>query len=100
MKRSILDPETHPAASASVAKYTPGVGGALPVHRHDKTEEFAYILSGEGAAVTIGDNGEEVEIPISAGYFWYNSYKRRRNASRDTRADLTTRGLQRSTGRL
>jgi mannose-6-phosphate isomerase-like protein (cupin superfamily) len=67
-----LDPETHPAASASFAKYTLGVGGALPVHRHDKTEEFAYILSGEGAAVTIGDDGEEVEIPISAGYFWYN----------------------------
>jgi mannose-6-phosphate isomerase-like protein (cupin superfamily) len=67
-----LDPETHPEAKASFAKYTLGVGGALPVHRHDKTEEFAYILSGEGAAVTIGDDGEEIEIPIGAGYFWYN----------------------------
>jgi mannose-6-phosphate isomerase-like protein (cupin superfamily) len=67
-----LDPEIHPEASASFAKYTLGVGGALPVHRHDETEEFAYILSGEGAAVTIDDDGQEIEIPISAGYFWYN----------------------------
>ena len=48
-----IDPETHPEATASFAKYTLGVGGALPVHRHDKTEEFAYILSGEGAAVVV-----------------------------------------------
>ncbi|MHC4909092.1 MAG: cupin domain-containing protein [Planctomycetota bacterium] len=67
-----LDHETHPEAKASFAKFTLGVGGALPVHRHDKTEEFAYILSGDGAAVTIGDDGEEIEVPISAGYFWYN----------------------------
>ena len=67
-----IDPETHPDASASFAKYTLGVGGALPVHRHDRTEEFAYILSGEGAAVAVDEAGEEVEIPISAGYVWYN----------------------------
>lgn len=67
-----IDPETHPEASASFAKYTLGVGGALPVHRHDRTEEFTYILSGEGAAVAVDEAGEEVEIPISAGYVWYN----------------------------
>ena len=67
-----IDPQTYPEASASFAKYTLGVGGALPVHRHDKTEEFAYILSGEGAAVVLDNGGVEVEVPISAGYVWYN----------------------------
>lgn len=67
-----IDPEHHPQAKASFAKYTMGVGAALPIHRHEKTEEFAYILSGEGAAVVLDENGRETEIPISAGYFWYN----------------------------
>ena len=67
-----IDPETHPEASASFAKYTLGVGGALPLHRHDRTEEFAYILSGEGVAVVLGDDGVEVDVPISAGHVWYN----------------------------
>ena len=67
-----IDPQTQPEATASFAKYTLGVGGALPVHRHEKTEEFAYILSGEGAAIVLNNAGEEVEIAISAGYFWYN----------------------------
>ncbi len=67
-----IDPETHPEASAGFAKYTLGVGGALSVHRHDKTEEFAYILSGEGVAVVLDDDGMEVEVPVSAGYVWYN----------------------------
>lgn len=67
-----IDPETHPEAGASFAKYTLGVGGALPVHRHDRTEEFAYILSGEGAAVVLNDAGEETEVPIGAGFVWYN----------------------------
>ena len=66
-----IDPETDPQASAGFAKYTLGVGGALPVHRHDRTEEFAYILAGEGVAVVL-ENGVEREIPISAGCFWYN----------------------------
>jgi mannose-6-phosphate isomerase-like protein (cupin superfamily) len=67
-----VDAHTHPHARASFAKFTLGVGGALPVHRHDKTEEFAYFLSGEGAAVAIGEKGEEIEIPVSTGYVWYN----------------------------
>lgn len=67
-----IDYETHPQAHASFAKYTLGVGGALPVHRHEKTEEFAYILSGDGAAVVLDDAGREVEVPIGAGVVWYN----------------------------
>ncbi|MHC4977338.1 MAG: hypothetical protein ACYTF7_12180, partial [Planctomycetota bacterium] len=39
-----VDHETHPHASASFAKYTLGVNGGLPMHRHDKTEEYAYIV--------------------------------------------------------
>jgi mannose-6-phosphate isomerase-like protein (cupin superfamily) len=66
-----IDPETHPHAGASFAKYTLGVGGALPMHRHDKTEEFAYILSGEGAAIVVR-GGADVEVPLAAGYVWYN----------------------------
>jgi mannose-6-phosphate isomerase-like protein (cupin superfamily) len=67
-----VDHHTHPHARASFAKYTLGVGGALPIHRHDKTEEFAYVLSGEGAAVQALESGGEVEIPIAPGYVWYN----------------------------
>lgn len=70
--RIYIDPETHPEAKASFAKYTMGVGSALPVHRHKKTEEFAYILSGQGAAIVLDDAGHEREIPIAAGTVWYN----------------------------
>ena len=66
-----LDPQTHPEAKASFAKFTLGIGGALPMHKHEKTEEIAYILSGEGI-VLYYENGEIQEIPISAGYVWYN----------------------------
>lgn len=67
-----VDAETHPGARASIAKFTMGVGSKLPVHRHDKTEEFAYILSGEGMVTVVDENGKESEVPISAGYVWYN----------------------------
>jgi len=67
-----VDAETHPHARASFAKFTLGVGGALPVHRHDKTEEFAYFLSGEGAAVFVDDDGVECLVPVATGYVWYN----------------------------
>lgn len=43
-----IDPERHPEAAASFARFGLGVGGALPEHRHEKTEEIAYFLSGEG----------------------------------------------------
>lgn len=67
-----IDATSYPEAGASFAKYSLGVGGALPVHKHEKTEEFAYILSGRGAAVALDESGEETEVPISEGYVWYN----------------------------
>lgn len=65
-----IDHNTHPNAAASFAKYTLGVGGALPVHRHDKTEEIAYILSGSGTVLSYPVD-QPVETPISEGYVWY-----------------------------
>lgn len=70
--RIYIDHVTDKEARGSFAKFTLGVGGVLPVHRHDKTEELAYILSGEGAAIGLGDDGEEIDMPISEGYVWYN----------------------------
>ncbi len=67
-----LDSETHPEAKASFAKFTLGVGGQLPVHRHDKTEEISYFLSGEGVVVVVDEDGTENEVPVGAGYVWYN----------------------------
>ena len=75
-----MDAESHPHASASFAKYELGVGGALPEHRHDKTEEIAYFLSGEGIAVTYEDK-KRIETPVKEGFVWctapgeYHSFK-------------------------
>ena len=66
-----VDPETHPHALASFAKFALGIGGALPLHRHDKTEEIAYFISGEGLIQTTIE-GEELEVPVGPGYVWYN----------------------------
>ncbi len=65
-----VDPVKFPQASASFAKFGLGVGGALPVHRHDKTEEIGYFLSGEGV-VTVYENGNPKDIPVRAGYVTY-----------------------------
>jgi len=65
-----VDPERHPEALASFAKFTLGIGGTLPEHKHDKTEEIAYFLAGEGL-VRIYQNGEPVEILVRPGYVWY-----------------------------
>ena len=67
-----MDAESHPEANASFAKFTLGVGGALRVHRHDKTEELTYFLSGAGVVVSVDSNGNEVEVPVRSGYVWYN----------------------------
>lgn len=67
-----VDSHTHPHARASFAKFTLGLGGALPVHRHDKTEEFAYFVSGEGVAVFVDEAGVESEVGVAPGYVWYN----------------------------
>jgi len=66
-----VDPETHPNALASFARFALGVGGALPEHRHEKTEEIAYFISGEGIARWYVD-GEPQDVPVGAGYVWYN----------------------------
>ncbi len=66
-----IDPENFPNAGASFAKFSMGIGGALPAHKHEKTEEIAYIISGEGLALNYV-NEELIEIPIKAGYVWYN----------------------------
>jgi len=66
-----IDPENYPNAGASFAKFSMGIGGALPAHKHEKTEEIAYIISGEGLAINYV-NEEIIEIPIKAGYVWYN----------------------------
>ncbi len=66
-----VDPDTHPQAKASFAKFSLGVGGALPEHRHNKTEEIAYFISGVGVVKTV--HGEEIqEVPVGPGYVWYN----------------------------
>ncbi|HUG74506.1 MAG TPA: cupin domain-containing protein [Acidimicrobiia bacterium] len=65
-----VDPDTHPEAKASFAKFSLGPGGQLPVHRHDKTEEISYFVSGTGLVQTI-ENGEAVEVPVAAGHVWY-----------------------------
>ncbi len=65
-----VDPVRFPEASASFAKFGLGVGGALPVHKHDKTEEIGYFLSGEGV-VTVYEDGSAKDIPVRAGHVVY-----------------------------
>ncbi len=65
-----VDPVKFPDALASFAKFGLGVGGALPVHRHDKTEEIAYFLSGEGT-VTVYEDGSPKDIAVRAGSVVY-----------------------------
>lgn len=67
-----VDARSHPHAHAGFAKFTLGVGGKLPVHRHDKTEEIAFFLSGQGVVIIVDETGMEKETPVSAGYVWYN----------------------------
>jgi len=66
-----VDAHTHPHAGGSFAKFALGPEGALPEHKHEKTEELAYILSGEGIA-RIDRDGEPRDMPIRPGYVWYN----------------------------
>lgn len=67
-----MDAESHPHASASFAKYELGVGGALPEHKHNKTEEIAYFLSGEGIVITY-ENEKRIETPVKEGFVWYTA---------------------------
>lgn len=84
--RIYVDPVRFPEASASFAKFGLGVGGALPVHKHDKTEEIAYFLSGEGI-VTVYEGNQPQEISVRAGYVVYtprSSWHAIRNTGKDS----------------
>lgn len=67
-----MDSESHPHASSGFAKYELGVGGALPEHKHNKTEEIAYFLSGKGIVISY-ENNERKETAVEEGYVWYTS---------------------------
>lgn len=65
-----VDPVTHPEATASFARFSLGVGGDLAEHKHERSQELAYLISGQGA-VKRREDGDLVEIPIIAGSVWY-----------------------------
>ena len=65
-----LDHETHPEAPAAFSEFGLGPGGALPAHRHDKTEEISYFLEGEGV-VQVFEDGAMREVPVTAGDVWW-----------------------------
>lgn len=65
-----VDPVKFPQALASFARFGLGIGGALPVHRHDKSEEIAYFLSGEGT-LTVYDGDQSKDVPVGPGYVAY-----------------------------
>lgn len=67
-----MDPESHPDASSGFSKYELGVGGALPEHKHNKTEEIAYFLSGTGLVISY-ENDERTETIVKEGYVWYTA---------------------------
>ena len=67
-----MDPESHPNASSGFSKYELGVGGALPEHKHNKTEEIAYFLSGTGIVISY-ENDERKETIVKEGYVWYTA---------------------------
>tara|TARA_R110002073_G_scaffold4213_1_gene27945 strand:- start:82514 stop:83215 length:702 start_codon:yes stop_codon:yes gene_type:complete len=67
-----MDAESHPDASSGFAKYELGVGGALPEHKHNKTEEIAYFLSGKGIVISY-ENNERIETPVKEGVVWYTA---------------------------
>ncbi|SDM71987.1 cupin domain-containing protein [Kriegella aquimaris] len=67
-----MDPESHPDASSGFSKYELGVGGALPEHKHNKTEEIAYFLSGTGIVISY-ENDERKETVVKEGYVWYTA---------------------------
>ena len=67
-----MDSESHPDASSGFSKYELGVDGALPVHKHNKTEEIAYFLSGTGIVISY-ENDERKETIVKEGYVWYTA---------------------------
>nr|WP_321230996.1 cupin domain-containing protein [uncultured Psychroserpens sp.] len=72
MLQIYMDAESHPDASSGFAKYELGVGGALPEHKHNKTEEIAYFISGEGIVISY-ENDKRKETIVKEGYVWYTA---------------------------
>ena len=72
MLQIYMDAESHPNASSGFAKYELGVGGALPEHKHNKTEEIAYFISGEGIVISY-ENAKRIETVVKEGYVWYTA---------------------------
>jgi mannose-6-phosphate isomerase-like protein (cupin superfamily) len=64
------DPATQPEAAASFARFGLGAGGDLAEHRHERSEEFGYLISGEGA-LKRREGDVLVELPIRPGTTWY-----------------------------
>jgi mannose-6-phosphate isomerase-like protein (cupin superfamily) len=62
--RSLLDRTNSSAAHQSLAEATVPPGGATAPHRHPKSEEIYYILSGHGH-IRLGDEGRDV-APLDA----------------------------------
>lgn len=65
-----LDHETCPEAAASFARFSLGVGGKLSEHRHERTEEIGYLISGEGRLHRRNDDELE-EVALRPGHVWY-----------------------------
>jgi mannose-6-phosphate isomerase-like protein (cupin superfamily) len=65
-----LDHITDGSAKASFAKFSLGVGGALAEHKHEKTEELAYLLSGRGVVV-MREDGKPKQVAVEPGSVWY-----------------------------
>jgi len=57
--RSLLDRTNSSAANQSLAEASVPPGGATALHRHPKTEEIYYILSGAGR-MQLGDETRDV----------------------------------------
>ena len=57
--RSLLDRRNSSAANQGLAEATVPPGGAAEPHRHPRSEEIYYILSGTGR-MTIGDEARDV----------------------------------------
>ena len=65
-----VDHAERPAAAASFARFSLGAGGKLTEHRHERTEEIGYLISGEGTLTR--RDGEALDtVALHPGYVWY-----------------------------
>lgn len=65
-----VDHDTTPEAAASFARFSLGVGGKLSEHRHERTEEMGYLISGQGVLHRRVDDELE-EVPLLPGHVWH-----------------------------